>query len=228
MTVTERELREIFEITFRLDKEISQHQIPGIIVNNIEVVYKKGLKAFAVEPTLILEVDLRNNYGGRVIGIIISHVYVSFNKEQRIIQGQDVYLTSIPRLLLVDSQRECKIGIPILLTQTSCMYISEKLPEFPDGKPTFKFVFEGLIIQSGSTQPQQGILNKGIQVKQLPAEDWRRFISDFYEDIAFIPVKKETYNQLIKLMREDGYLHIDQVIRKLLEVYERSRREGKL
>ena len=91
-----------------------------------------------------------------------------------------------------------------------CMFKSSPSP------PSY-MVTAGLFIESG----RAGV-NEVIREARLSVEQWRKLLSEYYRNLTWIAISRETYLKLKKIVDKTGYT-FDELMEKLLEAWQRER-----
>jgi len=93
----------------------------------------------------------------------------------------------------------------------------------------FELMFTGfcLFIPPNATQVSQiatwSIPPRTLTI-ELPVDKYRRLLSTYYRDLAWISVSRETYHKLKELMNRKGATTLDELISTMIEEIEHERR----
>lgn len=90
----------------------------------------------------------------------------------------------------------------------------------------FILTFRGFCLFGPQGQPPHNIQDNiyAIQETGLPVDKYRRLLSTYYRDIAWISVSRETYHKLRNLMDKKGATTLDELISIIIEREEYERR----
>jgi hypothetical protein len=90
----------------------------------------------------------------------------------------------------------------------------------------FAITFKGFCLYGPQGQPLNNMLEGISQTKEigLPIDKYKRLLSTYYRDIAWISVSRETYHKLRELMNKKGATTMDELITDIMEGQARERR----
>ena len=77
-------------------------------------------------------------------------------------------------------------------------------------------VTPGLFMEGGRANTEEVV-----RVTKLSVEQWRRLLSEYYRNLTWIAISRETYLKLKKIVDKTGYT-FDELIEKLLEAWQRE------
>jgi hypothetical protein len=145
------------------------------------------------------------------------------------ITNEDYYLKSVQifvdNITVGGSPKDAKVLVPLTIDLNNAIY--EKLLTLETEDIVFKLKFTGVcFFGSGSVSSNIFYSSRPelppprpefIVEASLGVEKWKRMISSYYKKLTWLPISRETYAELEKLVKEKGYLSFDELIKDLLK-----------
>jgi len=137
------------------------------------------------------------------------------------ITNEDYYLKSVQIFvdnITVEGSKDIKVLVPLTIDLNNAIY--EKLLTLETEDIMFKLKFTGVcFFGSGSISSNIFYSSRPefIVEASLGVEKWKRMISSYYKKLTWLPISRETYAELEKLVKEKGYLSFDELIKDLLK-----------
>jgi len=186
-----------------------------IRVQRVEPLYEEY-----AEPTIRFVGDITNRSNDRVL-LVYLNCEIS-------LKDKGIVLGTVP--LVIDNlspnqQKELKISFSFSIDSNNVIHDLLKQQELED--VVFELNFSGFCLKhpTSGSQYLSNLNSVAINISQeigLPVDKYRRLLSTYYRDIAWISVSRETYNKLKDLMNSEGATTLDELISKIIAEREKK------
>jgi len=170
------------------------------------------------EPTVRFTGEITNRTSDRVFFI---HLQCTIR-----LRDKDLILCKVPLIIgqLAQNQPQSfEIPFSFSIDHNNAIHELLKHQEFED--VTFELIFNGFCLWN---PPNQTVVNyqpiTATQTADLPVDKYRRLLSTYYRDLAWISVSRKAYHRLKELMNKTGKTTLDELILTMVEEYEHGRR----
>ena len=177
-----------------------------IRIQRVEPLYDKY-----AEPTIKFIGDITNRANDRVF---FAHFQCEITlKDKEIILGNIPFtVANLPQ----NQTKNFEIFFSFDIDSNNMIHDLLKQQELEDVIFTIKFT--GFCLFGPQGQPPNNVYEP-ISITQnvgLPVDKYRRLLSTYYRDIAWISVSRETYHTLRELMDKKGATTLDELIRNII------------
>ena len=185
-----------------------------IRVQKVEPLYDK----YAC-PTIKFVGDITNRANDRV--------FLAYLQCEIMLKDKDMTLETVPVAianLLQNQTKNFEIIFSFDIDSNNVIHDLLKQQELED--VNFILRFKGFCLFGAQGQPLNNI-QENISLTQeigLPVDKYRRLLSTYYRDIAWISVSRETYHKLRDLMNRKGATTLDELISIMIEREKYERR----
>ncbi len=180
-----------------------------IRIQRVEPLYDKY-----AEPTVKFVGDITNRMNDRVF-LTYLQCRISLRDKGIILRTVPLCVENIP----LNQTKNFEIVFSFSIDSSNVIHDLLKQQELEDVIFTISFNGFCLFGPQAQGQPLNSIQERvqGTQEIGLPVDKYRRLLSTYYRDMAWISVSRETYHKLRDLMNKKGTTTLDELVRDIIE-----------
>ena len=176
------------------------------------------IKIHKVEPLYDVYAKPTVKFVGEIINRVNEKVFLVYLQCDIALKDKNIKLGSIPIVLsdvLQNQTKNFEIIFGFSIDSNNIIHDLLKQQELED--VNFSIALTGFCLYGPLGQPLNSTLPLSITNEvSLPIDKYRRLLSTYYRDIAWISISRETYHNLSKLKDEKGVTTLDELIKSMI------------